>query len=182
MHLYFRTLDMVSTIFAHFNTSLGDKRWAEEKKCPETRIVEMYHGHLDPVAQENIPVTFSKTDSVLRCVITTLAFGLGINIPNVDYVLHWGPPADLLTYWQEVGRCARDGRPGKAIMYCPPYTKHQKMVNAGFLELIKKRFSGCIREGVLLALQVKGMDKESILEMCHGPMCCGFCSNVSSNL
>jgi hypothetical protein len=177
----FRTVDMVSNLFGYFHQTLGSKRWTGEKKSPETRLIEMYHSHLDPVAQESIPISFCKTKSVLRCIITTLAFGMGIQIPDVEYVIHWGPPADILSYWQEVGRCSRDGRVGKTIIYCPPYSKDPKKVSNDLLGLIKAKFGGCIREGILMALKVKGMEISTIQDMCHGSNCCGFCSNVTQD-
>jgi len=50
--------------------------------------------------------------SLNRCLISTVAFGMGVQIGNVEEVIHWGVAKDLLSYWQEAGRCARDGRPG----------------------------------------------------------------------
>jgi superfamily II DNA helicase RecQ len=49
---------------------------------------------------------FPKLDSKIRVLITTVAFGMGVNIPDISYVLHWGVPITVVAYWQEVGRCA----------------------------------------------------------------------------
>ena len=51
---------------------------------------------------------------ICRCLICTNAFGIGVEIPDVDFVIHWGAPTSILQYWQEVGGCARDGRNGEA--------------------------------------------------------------------
>ena len=55
-----------------------------------------------------------------RCLLSTIAFGLYIQISNVNYVIHWKPSQTTLDYWQEVGRCARDmDSNGKAILSTP---------------------------------------------------------------
>ena len=63
----------------------------------------------------------------MRIVITTVAFGMRIQIPDIDLVIHWGPSDIILMYWQEVGRRARDGRPGKTKFCLPPYVLADKI-------------------------------------------------------
>lgn len=48
--------------------------------------------------------TFPKQDSVLRVVVATIAFGMGLDCPNVRRVIHWGPSSDIESYLQETGR------------------------------------------------------------------------------
>ena len=58
-------------------------------------------------------------DGVIVIVIALLyALVTLINyMKSESEILHWGPPPDLLSYWQEIGRCARDGGEGKAVSY-----------------------------------------------------------------
>eukprot|EP00057_Strongylocentrotus_purpuratus_P026346 XP_011680820.1 PREDICTED: ATP-dependent DNA helicase Q5-like [Strongylocentrotus purpuratus] len=56
----------------------------------------------------------------LRVLVTTKAFGMGIQIDDVINVIHWGPSSDVLSYWQEVGRCGRGCKPGNAYLYSAP--------------------------------------------------------------
>ncbi len=60
---------------------------------------------------------FCTPDSCLRVVIATIAFGMGLDCPNVRRVLHWGPSSDIELYLQETGRAGRDMRPAQAILY-----------------------------------------------------------------
>ena len=52
---------------------------------------------------------FTNGQSSLRVVIATIAFGMGLNCPNVRRVIHWGPANDIESYIQETGRGGRDG-------------------------------------------------------------------------
>jgi ATP-dependent helicase YprA (DUF1998 family) len=64
---------------------------------------------VEPEALHRIPRVFCKSNSNLRCLFSTIAFGLGMQVPDVDIVIHWGPSDDILQYWQEVGRCGHVG-------------------------------------------------------------------------
>ena len=61
--------------------------------------------------------SFTNPDSVLRIVVATVAFGMGLDTPNVRHVIHWGPPEDLELYIQESGRGGRDGAATTATLY-----------------------------------------------------------------
>ena len=52
----------------------------------------MYHRILPTEKKEQILTTFSRTDSKLRLVIATTAFGLGVDCPDIGQVIHWGLP------------------------------------------------------------------------------------------
>ena len=175
-----RSIDTVTTIFGHFVTILGDRRWLDGKKSPDTRLVAVFHSHVDVLSQEEIPKQFCEKESNIRCIITTVAFGMGISIPDISYIIHWGPPQDVLTYWQEVGRCARDGREGKAIMYTPPYSMDNRRVDQSMLNIIKNANTNCIRQNILLTFKVGGMTETDIKACCFHERCCTFCTEQKS--
>ena len=60
---------------------------------------------------------FSTAGSVLRLLIATTAFGLGVDCSDIERVIHWGSPSTLEELVQEAGRSGRDGRPAQAILY-----------------------------------------------------------------
>ena len=65
----------------------------------------------------------------LDVICATSAFGMGINKPNIRYVIHYHMPNDLEAYVQEIGRCSRDGRPGIAVLlYEPGDLKRQEFL------------------------------------------------------
>jgi ATP-dependent DNA helicase RecQ len=59
---------------------------------------------------------YSRTDLT---VVATIAFGLGVDKPDIRYVVHFDPPHELETLYQETGRAGRDGLPAEAISLYP---------------------------------------------------------------
>ena len=82
-------------------------------KNPELRLVDYFTGCTEEAVRDAILKQFSK-ESCLRVVIATVAFGLGIDCPDVRSVIHFGVPEDVETYIQQIGRAGRDGQ----ISYC----------------------------------------------------------------
>lgn len=100
--------------------ALGSKAYSEDKQSVSTRLVDMFHAKVDADTVQRVTSLFTQTESVIRVLFTTIAFGMGIQIDDVDVVVHWGISQTSLCYWQEVGRCARDGRQGFALTYAFP--------------------------------------------------------------
>jgi ATP-dependent DNA helicase RecQ len=80
--------------------------------------VSVYHAGLTASAREEAMTAF--LDGSARIIAATVAFGMGIDKPDVRWVLHADPPASLDAYYQELGRGGRDGEAAEArLLYRP---------------------------------------------------------------
>ena len=80
--------------------------------------VTLYHAGLTPKERRAAMTAF--LDGSVRIVAATVAFGMGIDKPDVRWVLHADPPPSLDAYYQELGRAGRDGKPADARLLFRP--------------------------------------------------------------
>jgi len=77
-----------------------------------------YHGRLGPRLRRENQERFMAGE--VKAVVATNAFGMGIDKPDIRFVVHYSMPGSLEAYYQEAGRAGRDGEPARCVLFLQP--------------------------------------------------------------
>ncbi|MGI4979868.1 MAG: HRDC domain-containing protein, partial [Janthinobacterium lividum] len=88
-----------------------------------------YHAGLDPGTRERVQRAFLAGET--QVVVATVAFGMGIDKADVRTVLHMAMPATVESFYQEIGRAGRDGKPARTVLM---YSFADRRMHDFFLE------------------------------------------------
>jgi ATP-dependent DNA helicase RecQ len=84
--------------------------------------VARYHGRLGSRERHRNQDRFMAGE--LKAIVATNAFGMGIDKPDIRFVIHYSMPGTLEAYYQEAGRAGRDGEPARCVMLFQPEDKN----------------------------------------------------------
>lgn len=106
----------VVQVFSYRNEGYEPKGVTQSIECC---LFAMFHASVDDEDKYKVMRSFQHENGIC-CVISTIAFGMGVDIPDIRVVVHYGPPADVEDYIQESGRSGRDNKLSKAVLYLYP--------------------------------------------------------------
>ncbi len=107
--IFCQTRKQCSILYRFFSATLGKDMYLNNIPNPNS-LVHMFHAGSPDSVKIMLWGKWHATDSYLRVLICTIAFGMGIDCKNVHHSIHFGPPSTVESLVQETGRLERDGQ------------------------------------------------------------------------
>ena len=114
--IYCQTRKQCSVLFRLFEVYVGKKMFHGNIE-PQNRVVDMYHAGTPTAVKNHISENMANDNGHIRVLISTIAFGMGVNCKQVRRVVHFGPSKTVESYIQECGRAGRDGLPSTCVLF-----------------------------------------------------------------
>ena len=120
--VYCQSLDMCASLFAHFLYCLQDASYhpTSAEQISDNRLFGMFHSCTDAHNKKVIMDSLCQANGTVRVVFATMALGMGVDIQNLDFVVHYGAPRSLEDYFQESGRAGRQHQQSLSRIYWKP--------------------------------------------------------------
>jgi hypothetical protein len=170
--IFCNTMNDIARVCNYLLLKLGDSAFCQSgEKLAENCMIGIYHSTTWDAQKQRIVDALKNTESCSsRIIVATTALSMGVNFPDIHYIINWGPPRTLLDYHQEIGRAGRDGKQSDALIIF--YGQQLSHCEDDVKYFVKS--SGCYRVASLCPFD----DNIKPLEPLHN--CCSFCRGTCS--
>ena len=153
------------------------ERIAEQLAERTGRPVLPYHAGLDPAVRRANQAAFVASEDMV--VVATIAFGMGIDKPDVRFVAHAGIPKSIEAYYQETGRAGRDGDPAQAVMVWGAGDFAQARQRLGEVDEARRGGERARLDALAMLVETAGCRRAVLLRHFgeDPPETCGNCDN-----
>ncbi|KAL1462548.1 hypothetical protein WDU94_014376 [Cyamophila willieti] len=151
-----------------------------------------YHSDISLKQRKEIHELFVK--DVIKVVVATCAFGMGIDKPDVRCVIHYGAPKDLSAYYQEIGRAGRDGLSSVCYTFykSADFSKNSMIFQSNSNDADIQAFNKTMMKRVETYLELRSCRRKFLLDHFNGSIstptsdvppdkCCDNCKNQNSS-
>ena len=148
----------------------------------ESRLAAVaYHGGMEAEARREVEIRFQREDGLI--VVATVAFGMGIDKPDIRWVAHADLPKSIESYYQEIGRGGRDGAPAETLtLYGPDDIRlRRSQIDEGLAPLDRKSADHARLNALLGLAEATGCRRMALLSYFgEEPAPCGNCDICDS--
>ena len=169
--LIYGNLATVAECFIYFSKRMGPLQYEPIGAAPiaKNRMFSQFHAQYPDYERERIVLELVEGKSKLRLLFVTVAFGLGVDVRDIRRIIHVGVPYTLEEYFQEAGRCGRDGLQANATIYYNSFdiSTAKKNMSQSMRDYVKS--AKCKRQMILSYFGYKPPTRK-------GPdhLCCNF--------
>ncbi|XP_015760430.1 PREDICTED: ATP-dependent DNA helicase Q1-like [Acropora digitifera] len=170
--IFCNTLNEIAQVTNYLLSKLGPHAYDQQNKVPQNCFLGVYHSNSWDRNKERISNSLkARNGSIKRVVVATTALCMGVNFPDIRYIITWGAARSLLDFHQEAGCAGRDGVQSHVVVLY-----HGQQVRPCEKEV--KQFlktNGCLRVGAYQSLD------KNIKSLSPLHNCCSFCATERSN-
>lgn len=173
--IYCKSQKDCGRLFRHFKIELGDHGYSPvfAEQNSRNMVIGMFHHNTLKKHQDRVLDSLFNENGVCRVVFASTALGMGVNIKDIRFVIHYGPPRHMDDFVQEMGRTGRDLLPSKAILL---YHGNQLRKCDKIVKHYAKSEAVCLRQIILSEFDENQNDMintHDCCTTCHQKCMCG---------
>ena len=171
--VFFRQIKHIGKVFGYLQNCLGDNQYVDSEKHSNNgywnRLFAMFHLSTNEKIKRTVCESFQDINGVIRVVLCSTSFSMGLDVKCVHTVVHCGPANDLDDYLHESGRAGRDPNVKcNAILL-----KYKHCLNS---QSISKEMKDYVRGNICRRLVILKPFSETAVSVQPAHDCCDVCS------